>query len=334
MSLASLWALLFFIPFIGVIVFSFTRKTPENGSLQFSYLGDYVKRFKTLRTRLTPLPKYLKFLAVALAIIALARPQQSSDKLNRNVEGIDIMLALDVSDSMLIEDMLPDNRMESSKRVIRDFIKGRVSDRIGLVIFSGEAYTRVPLTMDYPILLDNLSKVVTTRNIKMGTAIGVALASAVGRLKDSTAKTRVIILATDGENNSGTVDPMTALQIAKGYGIRVYTIGMGKDGDAQLPIVTKGPGGIDIKRYQPIHSKINDELLTQLAEETGGKYYRAITTDALSGVFKEIDRLEKTKVEISHYTRYAELFPSYLRWALIFYLVAAFLAATWLRRSV
>ncbi len=334
MSLASLWALLFFIPFIGVIVFSFSRRTPENGSLQFSHLGEYVKRFKTIRTRLIPLPKYLKFLSIGFAIIALARPQQANDKLNRNVEGIDIMIALDVSDSMLIEDMLPDNRMESSKRVIRDFIKGRVSDRIGLVIFSGEAYTRIPLTTDYPVLLDNLAKVVTTRNIKMGTAIGVALASAVGRLKDSTTKTRVVILATDGENNSGTVDPMTALQIAKGYGIRVYTIGMGKDGDAQLPIVTKGPGGIDIKRYQPIHSKINDELLTQLAEETGGKYYRAITTDALTGVFREIDRLEKTKVEISHYTRYAELFPWYLRWALILYLASAFLAATWLRRSV
>jgi Ca-activated chloride channel homolog len=334
MSLASWWALLFFIPLVGVMGYAVLRKNPEHGSLQFSYLGDYVRRFKTLRTRLVPLPKYLKYIAVTLAIIALARPQRADDKLNRNVEGIDIMIALDVSDSMLIEDMLPDNRMESSKRVIRDFIKQRISDRIGLVIFSGEAYTRVPLTLDYPVLLDNLSKVATTRNIKMGTAIGVALASAVGRLKDSTAKTRVVILATDGENNSGTVDPITALHIAKGYGIRVYTIGMGKDGDAQLPIISKGPGGIDIKRYQPIHSKINDELLTQLAEETGGKYYRAITTDALAGVFKEIDRLEKTKVEVTHYTRYAELFPWYLRWALILYLLAAFLAATWLRRAV
>ncbi len=334
MSLASWWALLFFLPLGAVIIFSMTRKTPEFASLQFSHLGDYVRRFKTLRTRLTPLPRYLKYVALVLAIIALARPQEANDKLNRNVEGIDIMLALDVSDSMLIEDMLPENRMESSKRVIRDFIKSRVSDRIGLVVFSGEAYTRIPLTLDYAILLDSLSKVETTRNIKMGTAIGVALASAVGRLRDSTAKTRVVILATDGENNSGTVDPITALQIAKGYNIRVYTIGMGKDGDAQLPIITKGPGGMDIKRYQPIHSKINDELLTQLAEETGGKYFRAITTDALAGVFKEIDRLEKTKIEISHYTRYAELFPWYLRWALIFYVLSSFLAATWLRRSV
>ncbi len=334
MSIASFWAFLLLLPLGGIVFYTYWRRTPEFGSLQFSHIGEYVKRFKTVRTRLTPLPKYLKYTALLLAIIALARPQQANDKFNRNVEGIDIMISLDVSDSMLIEDMLPDNRMESSKRVIRDFIKGRVSDRIGLVVFSGEAYTRVPLTLDYAILLDSLSKVVTTRNIKMGTAIGVALASAVGRLKDSTAKTRVIILATDGENNSGTVDPMTALQIAKGYGIRVYTIGMGKDGDAQLPIITKGPGGMDIKRYQPIHSKINDELLTQLAEETGGKYYRAVTTDALAGVFKEINRLEKTKVEITHYTRYAELFPWYLRWALILYLAAAFLGATWLRRSV
>lgn len=334
MSLASWWALLFFIPLAGVVIFTLTRRTPEFGSLQFSHLGDYVKKFKSLRTRLTPLPRYLKYAALFFAIIALARPQQANDKLNRNVEGIDIMISLDVSDSMLIEDMLPDNRMESSKRVIRDFIKSRVSDRIGLVVFSGEAYTRVPLTLDYSILLESLAKVATTRNIKMGTAIGVALASAVGRLRESTAKTRVVILATDGENNSGTVDPMTALQIAKGYNIRVYTIGMGKDGDAQLPIITKGPGGMDIKRYQPIHSKINDELLTQLAEETGGKYFRAITTDALAGVFREIDRLEKTKIEISHYTRYAELFPWYLRWALVLYVLAAFLAATWLRRSV
>lgn len=334
MTFASLWGFLFLLPLVAIIFYGQQRGSSDYASLQFSFIGEVIKKTRTFRSRTIRLPIYLKYIAIFFAILALARPQQANDKVNRNVEGIDIMISLDISDSMLIEDMQPENRMEASKEVIKNFIKVRSSDRIGLVVFSGEAYMRVPLTLDYPILLESLKKVKISRNIKMGTAIGVALASAVGRLKDSTAKSRVVILLTDGENNSGTVDPDTALNIAKGYGIKVYTIGMGRDGDAQLPIITKGPNGMEIKRYQPIHSTINETLLTKLAEETGGKFYRAETTNALAGVFKEINNLETTKVEVTHYTRYAELFPGYLKFALIIYLLGAFLAATIYRRSV
>ncbi len=334
MSWASAWAFLFLIPLALVVLYVWQKRNRDLSTLQYSYLPEVVKTAKSLRARLFNLPRFLKVLALVFAIIALARPQQANEKVKRNVEGIDIMIALDVSDSMLIEDMQPENRMESSKETIRDFIKQRLFDRIGLVVFSGESYTRVPLTLDYKILLQSLAEVKITRNIKMGTAIGVALANAVARLKDSKAKSRVVVLLTDGENNSGTIDPITALNIAKGYGIKVYTIGMGRDGDAKLPIITKGPNGADIKRYQPIHSKINEELLTRLAQETGGKFYRAITTDALKSVLSDINRLETSKIDVNHYTKYAELFPSYLRWALIFYILAAFLGSTWLRRAV
>jgi Ca-activated chloride channel family protein len=268
-----------------------------------------------------------------LAIVALARPQRADTKIKRNVEGIDIMIVFDISDSMLIEDMEPENRLESSKQTVANFVKNRVSDRIGLVVFAGESYTRVPMTLDYPLLLKSVAEIQPARNIKMGTAIGVALANGVARIKDSTAKSRVIILMTDGENNSGTIDPETALEIAKGYGIKIYSIGMGRDGDAQLPVIMEDAFGRKIKRYRPIHSAVNDELLGKMAQETGGKYWRATTGEALRGVFKEINSLEKTNIETSQFTRYAELFPPYLKWAVILYLIAAFLGATVLRRG-
>ena len=181
--------------------------------------------------------------------------------------------------------------------------------------------------------LQSLKEVETTRNIKMGTAIGVALANAVGRLKNSTAKSRIVIFLTDGENNSGTIDPATALDIAKGYGVTIYSIGMGKDGQAQLPIFIQNSRGQKIKRYRPIHSKVNEQLLEKMASETGGKFWRATTSKALQGVFDEINNLEKTKIEVNSYTKYAELFPRWLEWALIFYLLALFLGRTFLRRG-
>jgi Ca-activated chloride channel family protein len=201
------------------------------------------------------------------------------------------------------------------------------------VVFSGEAYTRVPLTLDYPLLLDNLKKVKTTRNIKMGTAIGVALASAVSRLKESTAKTRVVIFMTDGENNSGTIDPETALDVAKGYGLKIYSIGMGVDGQAQLPVYITDPSGNSIKQYRPIHSAVNDELLGNFAKQTGGKYWRATSGEGLDAVFHEIDSLEKTKIAVDKFTRYAEEFQRYLKWALVFYLLALLLEYSVLRRG-
>jgi Ca-activated chloride channel homolog len=178
-----------------------------------------------------------------------------------------------------------------------------------------------------------LSEVETAHNMKMGTAIGVALANGVARIKDSTAKSRVIILMTDGENNTGTIDPETALEIAKGYGIKIYSIGVGRDGDSQLPVMVEDVFGRKVKRYRPIHSSVNEELLTKMAKDTGGKFWRATNGEALRSVFREINQLEKTNIETSQLTRYAELFPPYLKWAVIFYILAVFIGSTVLRKG-
>lgn len=318
----------------AVLFLFFLKRREKYGRLQFSSFLAMQNVTPTLRTQLRELPKILKTIALIFAIIGLARPQKANEKIKKNVEGIDIVMVLDISDSMLIEDMKPVNRLESSKRTIKDFIEKRVSDRIGLIVFSGEAYTRVPMTLDYPVLIQNLMDVKTSRNMKMGTAIGVALAAGVNRIKDSMAKSRVIILLTDGENNTGVIDPMTALKIAKGYNLRVYTIGAGRDGQAQLPIISSDPFGRPVKRYQPIHSKVNDDLLGQIASETGGKYYRATDTKALENVFTDINQLEKTKVEVNRFTQYTELFQSWLIWAVVIYALATILEFTWLRRGV
>ena len=305
----------------------------QRPSVQFSSIKILKAAGGTLRARLVGIPAVLKLLGLFFVVVALARPQKSDTKMKRNVESIDIMIVLDISDSMLIEDMQPENRLESSKKVIHDFIKGRISDRIGLVVFSGESYTRVPMTLDYPLLMNNLAQVQTSRNIKMGTAIGVALANAVGRLKDSAAKSRVVIFLTDGENNSGTIDPQTAIEMARDLGIKAYSIGMGRDGQAQLPVYLDNGRGGKVKRYRPIHSAINDELLGRMASETGGKYYRAIDGKALENVFKDIDRLEKTKVEVNEFTRYSELYPPYLEAGLVLLIISSFIGRTVLRRG-
>lgn len=331
---AFAWAFLLLIPLVVLWVWRQFGGKRFHGSLRYSYGTPFKEVRKTLRAQLAWLPLALKLVALVFAIVALARPQKADTRLKRNVEGIDIVVALDISDSMLIEDMQPENRMESAKKIIKEFIEGRVSDRIGLVVFSGESYTRVPPTLDYPLLQKTLKEVQTSRYIKMGTAIGVALANSVARLKDSEAKSRVVILLTDGENNSGTIDPDTALEIAKGYDIRIYTIGVGRDGQAQLPIYFDDGQGNKIKRYRPIHSKVNEELLTKMAKETGGQFYRATTTDGLKDVFNRIDRLEKTKVEVSEYTKYEELYPPYLLTAFWFYALSVLLGHTWLRRAV
>ncbi len=329
----SPWAFILIPLVIAVVSYRLWRRRESLATLRFSAL-QYIRGVHLgLRAYLSEVPKILKMLAMISLVLAIARPQQANTKIKRNVEGIDIMIVLDISDSMLIEDMQPTNRMEASKIIMRDFIKGRTSDRIGLVVFSGEAYTRVPLTLDYELLLENLRQVNISRNIKMGTAIGVALANACGRLKESTAKSRVIIFTTDGESNSGTIDPETALDIAKGYGFKIYSIGMGRDGQAQLPVFLTDPSGRSVKQYRPIHSKINEELLGKFADQTGGKFWRANTSDALREAFNEIDKLEKTKIATDKFTRYSELFQNYLFWALILYVLAVLLGQTFLRRA-
>ncbi len=327
------YAFFLLIPLILLSIWVYKERKRKRTSLMFSQVNLFKRVRPTLRMRFMGVPFILKILALILAVFALARPQQADVKVKKNVEGIDIVITLDISDSMLIEDMQPHNRLESAKIIIKEFIEGRISDRIGLVVFSGEAYTRVPLTLDYKLILESLSSIEITRNIKMGTALGVALGNSVARLTDSTAKSKIIVFLTDGENNSGTIDPETAIQIAKGYGIKIYSIGVGRDGETRLPYYITDSFGNKIKRYQPFYSAINEDLMQKMATETGGKFYRAIHSDALRNVLTEINRLERTKIEVNKFTRYSELFSSFLLWSLAIYLLSIFLGLSIFRRG-
>lgn len=328
------WALICLPILAAVLGLWWWQRQKKLATLRYSSVLLLKKLPKTLRARLVHLPMILKAASLVLLIVALARPQESSVMTKRNVEGIDIVIAMDVSDSMLIEDMKPLNRLEAAKETIANFVKNRSSDRIGVVVFAGESFTLVPLTLDYELLLSRISEITTARQarIKDGTALGVALANAAGRLRESTARSRVIIFLTDGENNSGTIDPETGLDIAKGYGLKIYSIGLGRDGPTRIPVYSNDIMGRPVKTYQPFESTVNDDLLSRMASETGGRYFRAIREDSLQGVFNEINRLEKTKVDENKFTRYEELYSSWLAWSIVLYLLSWFLAQTWLRR--
>ncbi len=275
------------------------------------------------------------YISVAFFIIALARPQLANTKSLRTVDGLDIIIVLDISDSMLIEDMKPFNRLESAKQTISEFIKARSSDRIGVVIFAGEAFTLVPPTLDYDLILNRIQNIQTAADarIKDGTAIGVAMAAGAARLKDSFAKSKVMIFLTDGENNSGMISPETGLEIVKGYQIKIYSIGIGKDGKTQLPIYTTDLFGNKTKRYQNFESTVNEELLGQMAQVTDGKYFRASKEDSLKGVFAEINQLETTKIEETKYTQYTEYFYYFLISGLVLFCFCQLLNMTILRRG-
>ncbi len=317
---------------VGYHLWSLKSKT---ATLQFSSLAGLKSTTKSLRVYLQHLPLFLKTVAIILAVLALVRPQQADTKIKKNIEGIDIIIALDISDSMLIEDMKPLNRLESAKEKIKEFVSKRTSDKIGVVIFAGEAFTLVPPTLDYDLLLTRVSEIITAQSarIKEGTALGVGMANAVARLKDSQAKTRVVIFMTDGENNSGTIDPETGLELAKGFGLKIYTVGIGKDGPTKIPVYSKDFMGNKIKSYQPFESTVNEDLLKRMASETGGKYYRASQEDSLKEIFEDIDKLEKTKMDINKYTKYTELFQNLLKWSLFLYCLSWLLSVTWLRRG-
>jgi Ca-activated chloride channel family protein len=334
MEWKSASAFLLLVPLVVILVWNYFNRKKKIPSLQFSSLKILKTLRPTLKTRFMNIPTLLKGLGLALAIVALARPQQANTKVKKNVEGIDIVICLDISDSMLIEDMKPANRLEAAKQTIQQFIEKRTSDRIGLVVFAGESFTVVPLTLDYQLILERVKEITTaaSANIKDGTAIGVALASAAGRLKDSTAKSRIMIFMTDGENNSGTIDPETGLEIAKGYGLKIYSIGIGRDGPTRIPIYQRDLFGNKVKTYMPFESAVNEDLLNRMAKDTGGKFFRATREDSLQGIFREIDSLEKTKVDVNKFTRYSELFPPYLLAGLLLYLCALLLEKTVLRR--
>lgn len=265
------------------------------------------------RTRLTWLPDFLRLIGLLFLIVALARPQLTLKEEEVKAEGIDIMLAIDLSSSMLAKDFEPD-RLEVSKEVAVDFVKKRPYDRIGLAVFAGEAFTQCPLTTDQNILTDFL-KTLMVGTLADGTAIGMGLATAVNRLKDSESKSKIVILLTDGVNNTGYIDPETASQIAEEYDVKVYTIGVGSEGNALTP-VNRRSNGQYIFRMSRV--QIDEALLQEISRNTGGRYFRATDRADLENIYAEIDRLEKTEIEVNVFKRYEDEFRNFLLLGLLF----------------
>ncbi len=296
-------------------------------------LGDtFAYRYapKSWKVRLIPLQLLLRMAAFVLLVLALARPQTQNSWKDKSVEGIDIMLAMDVSTSMLAEDLKP-NRIEAAKQVAAEFIAGRPDDNIGLTIFAGEAFTQCPMTVDHASLLSLLQNVrtdIAARGlIQDGTAIGMGLANAVSRLKSSKAKSKVVILLTDGSNNMGDLSPMTAAEIARSLGIRVYTIGVGTNGTARYPMPVAG--GV---QYVNIPVEIDSKMLSQIAATTEGDFFRATNTRELRRIYKEIDQLEKTKLNVKKFSKRYDVYQPLAIAAVIVLLLEILLRITVFRR--
>lgn len=281
----------------------------------------------SLAARLRNAPFALTLLGLTLVLLALARPQSGSTHEEVLTQGIDIMLALDNSTSMAAEDFKPQNRLAVAKDSVRRFIEGRKNDRIGLVVFAGRGYTRCPLTLDYQVLGALVDRVEMATQDE-GTAIGMGLVMALNRLRDSDAKSRVVVLLTDGRSNRGEIDPTTAAELAKTLGVKVHAIGIGTRGEAPYPIQDPFLG----KRYVYLRADVDDETLTKVAESTGGRYFRATDPDSLAGILAEIDAMETTEIKVRNYVRYAELFPWLAAPALGVMLMAGLLSGTRLMR--
>lgn len=303
------------------IVWYVFRNKKQVASVRFSDLQGFETLPKSWKVYGRHLLFALQMAALALLIVAMARPQSTSTSQTSNIEGIDIILAQDVSGSMLARDLKPD-RLEASKEVAQEFVEGRPSDRMGLVVFAGESYTQVPLTTDHEVMIRML-KEMKSGVIDDGTAIGDGLATAINRLKDSDAVSKVIILLTDGMNNAGSVDPYTAAEMAKLFGIRVYTIGVGSRGTAPYPVQTLF--GI---QYQQVKVEIDEKLLATIANSSGGKYYRADSNKKLDEIYDEIDKLERSKIEVTEFRHLHEEFYPLVAWALALLLLEFILRKT------
>ena len=314
-----LWLLLL-VPL--AIIWYILRHKKQEAAVTFSDLKGMVKLPRTWKAWFRHLLFVLKMAALALLIVALARPQSSSTNSTSNIEGIDIVMAMDVSGSMLARDLKPD-RLTAAKQVASDFVKDRPGDRMGLVIFSGETFTQVPLTTDHGVMLNMLAEM-KNGLIDDGTAIGDGLATAISRLKDSEAVSKVVILLTDGMNNAGSVDPYTAAEIAKLYGIRVYTIGVGTYGTAPYPVQDFFGRTV----MQQIKVEIDEKLLTTIANSTGGKYFRANNNKKLDEIYQEIDKLERSKIEVTEFRRLHEEFYPLVAWAIALLLLEFLLRKT------
>lgn len=320
------WALLLLLVIPALIIWYIYGNKKYYGFYLFSSLTQFGSG-GSMRAFLKPFLHALRIPALLFLIVALARPQSAFDRDKVKTEGIDIELAIDVSTSMLARDFKP-NRLEAAKKVAGDFITSRPNDRIGLVVFAGESFTQCPLTSDHPVVM-NLLQQVKQGLLLDGTAIGMGIATATIGLKESDAKSKVVILLTDGVNNSGFVDPLTASEAAKQFNVRIYTIGVGNQGKAYAPAY-RDPYSGDII-YDNVDVKIDEDLLKKVAENTGGKYFRASNNKKLEEIFKEIDQLEKTKIEVMHYSRRSEEFLPFLLIGLGFLLMEAFLRYTFFR---
>lgn len=322
-----LFLLLLLIPYIIWYVLKNKKKEP---TLLVSDTTAYRFAPRTYKYYLIHAPFVLRLLTLAMVIVILARPQTSNSWKNTQVEGIDIMLAVDVSTSMLAEDLKP-NRLEAAKQVASEFIAGRPNDNIGLTIFAGEAFTQCPMTTDHAVLLNLFHSIKTDiaqrGMIQDGTAVGMGIANAVSRLKDSKAKSKVIILLTDGTNNMGDISPMTAAEIAKSFGIRVYTIGVGTNGTAPYPMPVAG--GV---QYLNIPVEIDTKTLASIAGKTDGEFYRATDNKKLEEVYQAIDKLEKSKLNVKEYSRRYEAYALFAWIAIASLLLEILLRITVLKK--
>ena len=320
-----LWLLV--VPALLVLHYIYLELAQRHPHLRVSTSIPWLVKRTTLASSIRHIPFMLRILALSLIVVAIARPRSSEVIEKIDAEGIDIVLAMDVSTSMLARDFTPD-RISASKDIAIEFIAQRPTDRMGIVVFAGESYTQCPLTTDRAALI-NMMKEVETGLIDDGTAIGNGLATAIARMKDSDAKSRVVILLTDGVNNSGEVSPQMAVEIAKTYGIRVYTIGVGREGMAPYPVMT--PWGVEVRNLEV---EIDEDLLKQIADETGGRYFRANDNTKLAEIYDEINQMEKARTTVDSFPVYKELFGTYALLALL--LILAELVLNWfvIRRFV
>ena len=316
-----LWLLLLLIP---LIVWYIVRLSKAQASFKLASINAFKGLRPSLRVYLRHFPFVLRVIAIALVIVVIARPQSVNSWEETESQGIDIVLALDVSGSMLSQDLQPD-RLQAAKKVAAEFVTDRKNDNIGLVIFSGESFTQCPLTTDHAVLL-NLLNDIEFGMIEDGTAIGLGLATSVNRLKDSESQSRVVILLTDGTNNRGQIAPLTAADMARSYGIRVYTVGVGTKGMAPTPVQTQF--GI---RMQNLPVDIDEKTLTEIAAMTGGQYFRAQDTEGLRQVYEEIDEMEKYLISVQNVTQRQEMFLPFAMVALALILFELLLRRTWLR---
>ena len=303
-----LWLLA--VPALMVLHYIWLEIGERHPHLRVSTSMPWMASGRSIMAYMRHIPFLLRIFALSMLVVAIARPRSSEDMEKVDTEGIDIILAMDVSTSMLARDLVPD-RISASKDIAIEFISQRPSDRMGIVVFAGESFTQCPLTTDRATLI-NLMKEVQTDLIEDGTAIGNGLATAIARMKDSDAKSRVVILLTDGVNNRGEITPQMSAEIAKTYGVRVYTIGVGKEGMAPYPVMT--PWGVEIR---DVKVEIDEALLAEIAESTGGRYFRATDNTKLAEIYSEINRMEKARTTVDSFPVYKELFSRYALLALL-----------------